>query len=246
MKQLLALVLCAITVTNIIAQNTKEITQKGVINTEIYHIDKKTKNREGSYLKINNSSRDTLITGWYQNNNKTGVWKYNAVKNRPYLYYDYSNLQVLKFPRNISQIDSFLVKTDTAFTLSKIDRAPVYLGYISEMNDLITSEVKIPFSLLEKGKTGACLYTFVVDSTGKMTQINLEQPFDKEFDTNVLNALKRIDGAWLPAILQGKPVDSKFFLLVTVSLNQAQKKFTSRDNLIVINFVGLYAGNRPF
>lgn len=239
---------CALTMINVFAQETQEVINKGFAFTEIFHIDKLTKHREGNYLKIKikANSQDTLITGYYQDNNRTGIWNFNASKNRPYLCYDYSKQEVKIFPKDISRIDSFLVKTDSTFALSKIDRAPVYLGYKSEFTDRVSSEVKIPISLMEEGKTGACLYTFVVDSDGKMTQIKLEQKFEKEFDANVLNAIKRTDSVWLPAIKQGKPVDSKFFLLATVNINQIQKKFTSKDNLIVLNFVGYRVGNNPF
>lgn len=219
------------------AQTYEEITNKGFKYTDTYHIDKKSKSKEGTYLKVNNNSRDTLITGNYDNNRKVGLWKYNSSRNKPYLYYDYSNKEIKVFPRDIAKIDTFLVKSDSAYELRKVDRAPAYLGYKSEIRDIIQLNGKVPVWLQEQGITGSSLYTFVVDSLGKMVDIRIEKSLDKEFDREILNSIKLIDGEWLPAIVNGKPVDSKFFILATISKNQAQKYYFDRDNLIVINFV---------
>ena len=43
---------------------------------ETFTVDKKSKLKNGNYLKISAMTKDTLATGNYRDDLKTGIWKY--------------------------------------------------------------------------------------------------------------------------------------------------------------------------
>ncbi|MCX6238605.1 MAG: hypothetical protein NTY07_13765 [Bacteroidia bacterium] len=45
---------------------------------EIFTIDKSSKLKNGGYLKIEKKTKDTLISGTFHDDIKSGVWKYNS------------------------------------------------------------------------------------------------------------------------------------------------------------------------
>jgi len=85
--------------------------------------------KNGDYLKINVDTKDTLISGVYQDDLRKGIWKYYSIGNKPWIVYDYENKSFNLLPSEIVKMDSFLIRKDTSFVDEKVDAPPFYLGY---------------------------------------------------------------------------------------------------------------------
>ncbi len=127
------------------AQDLKFKRVKSKPYTEEYTIDKKTKQKSGNY-KLIQKYRDTSviqITGQYKDNNKIGIWKYNYFND--FLVYDHSKDSIMAVPSKISKCDSFFVKIDNKFILSKVDFPPIFFGYWDQLYDLIETKYETIF-----------------------------------------------------------------------------------------------------
>jgi len=184
---------------------------------EIFTIDKKSKLRNGEYLEIDKNSRDTLISGAFRNDFKTGTWKYNGKASKPWFTYDYDKKMLNRIPEEITNIDSFLIRKDGNFVFEKVDSPPLYIGYKDEVRNIIAIHFKVPVDIIINGLSDHSVASFVVDKNGEMTDFRIEKMQFKDVATNIFNAYKKIEGEWSPAIFKGQPVDSQIFLVIDIS-----------------------------
>lgn len=227
-----------ISITTIIfSQVRKTVTIENKYQTEKYTINKTNEKKEGNYLVLGKTKTDTLVIGNYANDTKIGTWEYRTSQNRMYICYDYDNSIVRKFSNEISNIDSFYIKNDTAIVLTKVDRAPVYLGYKSAIKYILWKNTFVPIQMAQQGTTGTSLASFIVNTTGKISDIKIEKSINKDLDKIILNAISKVDGDWLPAIKSAVPVDSKIYILVNVSFDKITSKYTEKPYLLVHNLI---------
>ena len=93
---------------------------------ETFTFNKESKMKNGDYLKINVDTKDTLISGVYQDDLRKGIWKYYSIGNKPWIVYDYENKSFNLLPSEIVKMDSFLIRKDTSFVDEKVD-APLFI-----------------------------------------------------------------------------------------------------------------------
>jgi len=184
---------------------------------EIFTVDKKSKLKNGDYLKLDVKSRDTLVSGTFQDDLKTGVWKYNGKESKPWITYDYDKKMLNLISDEITKIDSFLIRKDGTFVSEKVDLPPLYIGFKDEVRNILASNIKIPIDIIVSGLSDNLVASFVVDKNGKMAEFRIEKMQMKEVYTNLLSAYKKIEGEWSPAIFKGQPVDSKIFLVININ-----------------------------
>jgi hypothetical protein len=219
------------------SQERKIIKKKSDFYIEIYSIDKGSKKKDGEYVKIKKSTNDTLIFGNYNNDIKVGLWKFNSSSNRIYFYYNYDKRLFNQLPTSISSIDSFYIKKDTAFCLTKVDSPPIYLGYKDEIKDVFRQNAIVPADICEKGLSGNSLASFVVDITGKIVDIGIDNSISKGLDKNIIKTINMINGDWIPAKVNGEPIDSKIYILYNISQITITTKYVEEPYLYVIDLV---------
>ncbi len=200
-----------------------------------YLIDKKSKLKEGEYLKIKNNTLDTLVIGHYQNDRKVGVWKYRSAGNKNYILYNYDSKSAEYLDPAICKVDSFLTISENngLYLLSKVDSPPIYLGFKGEVKSMITNNVKVPVYEMERGLHGVSAASFVIDRTGKIGQIKIERSLNKSFDKIVVNAIELLDSEWIPAKINNVPTDAKMNVLVHVYNSTKYPKTKERPYEIV-------------
>ncbi|HRZ95935.1 MAG TPA: energy transducer TonB [Paludibacter sp.] len=215
----------------------RKIKKKNSTNfIEVYSVDKKTKRKDGVYLKLNKLTNDTLISGNFSNNTKSGLWRYFDNSKNVYLTYNYDNQHLNQISPEISASDSFYIKKDSIFTLEKVDSPPIYLGYKDEFGITMNQNIVLPVEIIENKIIGFCVSTFVVDKQGKMKDIRIEKSLNKKFNQNIIQTLKTINGDWIPAKLNGKPVESKTYLFFDVSQFEKKRTFKEKPYLQVFYF----------
>ena len=216
---------------------SQELKSKKVVTNqfvETFTIDKKSKLKNGNYIKISAISKDTLATGSYRDDLKTGIWKYYSKGNAPWIVYHYENKEIKFLSTNIAKVDSFLIWKDNAFVREKVDSPPVYIGFEKEVQTTVAANTKLPVDLLVNGLFGKTLFSFIIDKTGKMNGIKVEASFHKDLNPELLNACKLIDGIWLPAKVNGQPVDSKLFVLVDVLPPNVASQYQDTSNVMLV------------
>ncbi len=172
--------------------------------------------KNGEYLKLDIKSRDTLVSGTFRDDLKTGTWKYNGKESKPWITYDYDKKMLNPISDEITKVDSFVIRKDGTFVTEKVDSPPFYIGYKDEVRNILANNFKIPVDILVNGLSDNSVASFVVDKNGKMTDFRIEKMQNKEVSANILNAFKKIEGEWMPAIFKGQPVDSKIFLVFDI------------------------------
>jgi protein TonB len=214
-------------------KNQKEI--KDQYYTCKYTIDKKSKLKDGEFIQIKNSTQDTLVIGQYKNDQKAGLWKYKTSGNKDYILYNYDKKSVEYLAPAISKVDSFLViePSNGIYFLNKVDSPPVYLGYNGEMKTMMNKNLIVPAEEGQRGVNGVSTASFVIDTTGRISEIMIERSLSKSIDKMLINAIKMIDGEWVPAKVNNVPVNSKMNVLVYIHGPGNYPKFKEKPYEIV-------------
>lgn len=205
------------------------------IYLEIFTIDKKSKLKNGEYLKINSKSRDTLISGTFRDDIKSGVWKYNSRGTKPWITYDYDKKMLARLSDEINKIDSFMIRKGDTFISDKVDSPPLYIGYKDEINQILWSSMRLPFEIFENKLSVITVASFVVDRNGKMKDFQIIETSSKEVISTIFDAYKKIEGDWSPAIYNGQPIDSEVFIVFDLKPEGATLKLPKISNAIVVS-----------
>ncbi len=218
-------------------QNSKTVKKNGVSITEYYLVDKKTKLKDGLYVRINERTKDTLAVGNYANDIKSGNWRYFSAAGMPYITYNYSTDSIHFLSDAITSVRQFIVKTDTTFILTDVDRAPVYTGDFQEVYRTLAENISVPRSIAENNKTGNCFYTITISKDGRIVDITTKKSLSKDIDKQVAASFAMLHNNWLPALCNGKAVDAQINLLVNISNNNQAKKQDEKPYFYFLNLV---------
>ena len=202
--------------------------------TEIFQIDKKSKQKQGTYIKINSSNKDTLVCGQYQNGSSSGVWTYYHPNNKPYIKYNHSNDSCLLLSEHVNKPDTFPVRLGDKFDFAKLDRPPLYIGFSKELERLFASRIRIPVFMMERGESVTSIASFVVSKEGKLAEIQTGDIGDKQIRRQVIETFKEINGKWLPGIMAGNEVDTKFYLAISIGPNWGVKQLPEKPYVLYV------------
>lgn len=211
------------------AQEWKKKRKSDTKFKETFFIDKVTKARNGKYVKIDVYTRDTLVVGHYFNNMKVNTWKYYGEDKNVFQEYDYDKGR-LKYIRNeVMEVDSFVVKVNNDFILTRIESPPIYIGFENEVKRTIYENCNPGNSFWDKEVSGVTMVSFIIDKKGQIKDIEIESGFDESIEPSIINSIRQINGYWIPAKLNGQAVESKIYILYDylVIENNLQKKYDS-------------------
>lgn len=186
---------------------------------EIYQLNKENKTKEGYYYLINTMSKDTLITGNYSNDKRTGNWKFNQKQSAPYIEYNYDE-HLLTSYKSDNKIDSTFIKKGDKYVIDRVENPQLYIGFKDQVLYDLMKNIKLPKEIIDNEQSGLCMYSFVISKDGILKDIRVEQSLDKKLDKNVINSISELNYTWEPAKKDGNPVDSKSFLFIEIANNQ--------------------------
>ena len=190
-------------------------------------IRKSTKQKEGAYFKVDRNTGDTLVIGQYVNDKRAGVWRF-ADKKAMYFAYDFTENRMAQTSPLIQAVDTFIVKADNGeYILSRVDTPSLFLGYKNELEALLSKSIRLPLSVMEKHVTGTAVVSFVIDEHGLMKDVKSEVVLDKELNKELIRRVTEVDGEWLPAVKEGKPVEAKWMVGVSLSEGRDTSAFHS-------------------
>ena len=230
------------------AQKVKTKIEKNSYFKEIYQIDKDSKLKNGAYVQLNPENRDTLCTGSYIKGERIGLWKFYSKKGALSHSYDYNSKSFRQFINTGSDSIQLPVMRNGVFPMENVDREPFYLGYRGEFKDRILLQLDIEKIItLAKNNQGISVLSLIVDPRGQPRAIRAEETHDLEIAKMLMEAIKKVQGTWLPAVQNGIPVSTKIYLLHDLRLSMgnttasAIPEFNERPGVYVLNthFIGV-------
>jgi protein TonB len=89
-------------------------------------------------------------------------------------------------------------------------------GYDAFYNYIFKS-LRVPDHLLSRNRDGKVYVSFVVDTDGSLSDIQIEKGFDQQLEKQIIQLLKDAP-AWEPAIQQGRKVRTRMQLPITIKI----------------------------
>lgn len=216
MRNLLTCIFIICISTSVSGQKLKKKTEVQGNLKEVYFIDKETRFTNGNYFKINTITKDTLVFGQFKNASRIGTWVFNqSDKQEKIIEFDFTNDSLIFLARQ-SFADSFLVKIDNMFIYTKVDRPLIFIGYKDEEKDIIGNQIQIPSSMLASGKIGTSLLKYEVDENGFLTGSIIITSINSEIDQQLNTIINSLNGRFLPAMVNKKPVPSMFYVMLSL------------------------------
>lgn len=242
--KLTIIIFLSLTCTNTIAQELKTKKKSSYNFEEIYTIDKKTKLKHGFYVKLNKNPKDTLVKGYYSNEEKVNLWTFYGKNNSIYMQYNYDN-DVVKLSKDVSiTVDSIQIRKGNAFRLSKVDTPPLFIGCEDEIKTILRENFQAPTSLFENEVSGMSMVSFVVNKTGQIQDISIESSFSNDLGPAIVKSIESTNHQWIPAKLDGNPMVSKMYIIYDIILTEDadykhHSRFQDKPDLVVIDLIYL-------
>ena len=104
-------------------------------------------------------------------------------------------------------------QTDKVYV--SVEQMPQYPGGDTEMMKYLMSNITYPIADTEEGLNSRIIARFIVTSEGKIRNVEVIRPFQKEFDARVIQIIESIPD-WIPGKQNGKAVDCYYTLPMTI------------------------------
>lgn len=197
---------CFFTCNSLIAQETKK--KKLPDYREEYYVLKSQKSvKHGPYKKLSFKNFPILI-GQFNQGSKSGIWQAFDQEGNLILKYDYDKKELLHYTpskRNDFQFSLLDPKDYNVASLVKpiiLDGEPAFFQNLAE-------NIRYPIEALRKGITGKVFVSFVVEASGAVSNYSLlgDSDIDPLLKEEALRVIKTINSQWLPATINGVPID---------------------------------------
>ena len=197
MKKLLILFTLSLYFSNCFSQNdTIVITNKIIGKKEIYYvIEQNKKIKQGKYEQFIDNS--LVISGQYINNKESGVWTYYHNDKSIFLKYNFDNDSTIYCNPNDS------------------NRPLIYFGNYNELREIVSNNMKYPEEEANNGRTGRVVVEILINKLGLVYDYKTKESVSWALDKEAIRVNKLLPQKWLPAIENGKPIDSKFSFPIT-------------------------------
>jgi TonB family protein len=115
-----------------------------------------------------------------------------------------------------NQMNTYNQKSDKDIYVV-VEEMPEFKGGNEALMKYMMENFKYPAEAAKKGITGKVMVTFVVTSTGKITDVKVEKPVDPQLDAEAVRLVSSMPD-WKPAIQGGSTVDVYFKMPVDFKL----------------------------
>ncbi|MFD0766422.1 TonB family protein [Mucilaginibacter lutimaris] len=244
---------------------TKKVTHSDFKTSfkEVYYALKSNdKIREGEYKAYNTvaSSSSLLVQGYYHENQKDSVWTYYSASKvvAQGQYKDGKKVGVwIGYTRGFSRLEYNFDTNELAnyvptmldsaqqFNVIKpagldtvLDRAPIYINGIATLNRVIQETIRYLSLALSERKQGEVIVTFTIDENGSPGNYTVKKKVGFGMDDAALNAVQKVNGEWVPAVIKGKRVAVECEIPILFAMSTGETIY-ARANQIVILVMGI-------
>ena len=116
------------------------------------------------------------------------------------------------------KVDEYLAeRKDTINVYDVVEQMPQFPGGFQKMNEFIEENMQYPKKCAEKGVYGRVVITFVVERSGKLSNIRVAKSVHPALDKEALRIVKLMP-KWIPGRQNGITVRVKYIIPVTFRL----------------------------
>jgi len=163
--------------------------------------------KDGQWVFFSVSGKPAA-TGYYKDGIKTGVWEANDMKGIAEVKYDFTTKQLLDFHYTSQNgpEKEYAVITGTDTLKTRLERPPIFLEGGGVIGATISLSLNMPDEARNHNINGIVLVAFTISDNGVVNNYRIKKPLGFGCDEEALAAVMRLQGDWLPGILNGKPV----------------------------------------
>ena len=122
---------------------------------------------------------------------------------------------IIEFDENASRISEAAAQDDKIFTV--VEHQPEFPGGYNAMIDFIRENLRYPLEARQKGIEGTVYASFVIDSNGSISSVNILRGISPDCDQEVKRMVEMFP-KWIPGKQSGKNVSVRFVLPVKFAL----------------------------
>lgn len=115
------------------------------------------------------------------------------------------------------EIPGIHTPAETPVAEAKFSRPATPSEGLEAFNRYLHEQIRVPDHLIRRNMGGKIYVSFVVDTNGKLTDIEIIRGFDKELEKQIIKILQEAD-AWEPAWADGRKVKARMQLPVVISI----------------------------
>jgi TonB family protein len=151
---------------------------------------------------------------------------------------DYSKVEKIPIPTNKRTVklktpnnnDTLLVAKEPEPPLvgQVIGDMPEFPGGTEKLFEFLKENIHYPEIAEENGVQGRVVVTFVVEVDGSISETKVVKSVDTSLDEEAIRVVKLLP-KWNPAMLNGKPVRSKYTVPITFRLPESNEDTTDRN-----------------
>lgn len=116
----------------------------------------------------------------------------------------------------VMMISSAESKAQKIYDFVAVDKAPEYPGGMKKFYEYLSKNIKFPEVAKKNGTKGKVWLSFIVENTGKLTDVQITRGLTKETDAEALRVIKASPN-WNAGIVRGKPVRVKYNININFS-----------------------------
>lgn len=188
--------------------NGKNITSKGSYLNNL---------KSGTWTYYDYSGEKMTKSGNFDHDTLVGIWNFYDLNGTLEQTYDYDK-DSLMFAENLSSDSEYPIVVDGVSQNAVLERRPSYIGGYNQLIRDIANNLKYPHSALEKNKQGRITVQLTVKADGQATDFKIVKGFDSACENEALRVLNLFKEGWIPAIYQGRKVDSYYYVPVSFKI----------------------------
>lgn len=165
-----------------------------------------------TYYTVN---KETVATGNYHEDKRTGYWTFYSRSGRMVERYDYDNDSLIFF--DVEEERKYTPSPAT-FPDTSAERMALFIGGSYYMYSILNNYMIYPEDAWLKKQSAKLLINFVVDTTGRLTDVRSLNPAGNGFDQEGERLIRLLDNMWIPAQQGGKKVKMNYRLPLTFKL----------------------------
>lgn len=142
---------------------------------------------------------------------RTGKWNFYNKKQQLELTFDYDSARISFLQPDTAH---YLVRIGEQWQPHRVNRAPHLLGSTEQWLMTLNQKLRYPASALRQQLQGTVLVAYTVNPDGHTSDYAIESSLSADCDQEVWRVLKELPDNWIPAIYQGRPAATRFYLAV--------------------------------
>jgi protein TonB len=170
--------------------------------------------KHGEYIK---TYRNFSAKGQYDNGKRIGIWKFTGNEGQVEQTIDFTNNKVTNLkPGDLSE--KYWVKDGTTYKEIRPDVPPAFIGGKSWFYYYAWTLMRYPADARRQGVEGTVFISATITKDGKIIDEKVEVGPGYGMNEEALRVLQQVPDDFIPAKVDGEPVDIRVLIPVTFKL----------------------------